>query len=473
MTSHQAEQGRRRHFANLTRGHGPGRAAVLVAALAVASLAASACSSSGSPSSNATGSAAHPVTLVVLDGDGGETGLLAAYAALNKQFEAAHPGVKIDFVVKSFSDLLATLKLQLSGSTGVPAVTQDNEGYQSLGELVTDGLVKNLDSISSADNWSQRQPASLLALDGEFSSNGKTMGSGSLWGISATGTWVGLFENTALATKLGITSAPQTFSQLEQDLATAKAHGVLPLQYGTNDISEDSWLLGEILMAETSPQLVANIVDAASTTLPTAITNAAKTLQAWQNDGYLTPGSAAYSSSDVFTNFLAGKGLFVLSGSWSVPLPGSPASTAKFRMIPFPLAQAGETGAIASGDLPWSIPTKSPYPQLAAEYINFITSPAANAAWLANGQVPATVSTNEMQEADSSHLSGASMDAATGWLALLKSGATEPYLDWSTPTFLNTLGSASQSLVAGKTTPQGFTAALQADYGPFASQRRS
>ncbi len=121
MTSPAPRRHRGPHLASLTSR----RAAALVTGLATVALASSACSSSGS-SSTTSASAAHPVTLVVQSGDGGSTGLLAAYAKLNSQFEAAHPGVKIKFVVKTFNDLLSTLKLQLSGSSGVPDVTQDN-----------------------------------------------------------------------------------------------------------------------------------------------------------------------------------------------------------------------------------------------------------------------------------------------------------------------------------------------------------
>lgn len=466
MTSPALRRHRGPHLASLTSR----RAAALVTGLATVALASSACSSSGS-SSTTSASAAHPVTLVVQSGDGGSTGLLAAYAKLNSQFEAAHPGVKIKFVVKTFNDLLSTLKLQLSGSSGVPDVTQDNQGYSSLGALVTDGLVKNLDPIAAANDWSARQPGGLLALDGKFSTDGKIMGSGSVWGISATGTWVGLFENTVVAKKLGISSAPTTLAQLEQDMAIAKAHGALPMMMGTSDGFEPLWTLYEILMAQTSPQILSTITDGMSSTLPAAMTAAAKTLQTWQNDGYFTTGESAYSNSDAFSKFVGGQGLFVVSGSWNVPLPGPASSTARFRMILFPMQRANQLAAVSSGDLPWSIPTHSPHAQLAAEYINYITSPAANSAWIAAGQVPASLSANELQDATSSNLSGSSHDAVTAWVDLLQHGSMEPYIDWSTPTFLTTMVQSVQSLLGGKKTPSAFTSALQADYGPFVQQR--
>ena len=224
-------------------------------------------------------------------------------------------------------------------------------------------------------------------------------------------------------------------------------------------------------MAVTSPKTLVDVVDGTSKTLPSAFVTVGKTLAQWQGAGYLTANSAAYSSSQVYSNFLAGKGLFVLSGTWNEPLPGTSASTAKFALIPFPLGKASQIGAVASGDFPWSIPTKSAQPRLAAAYIDYITSPAANATWIANGQAPASTSSTEMTDVGASHYSGTSAEAVSGWLKLLDKGTLAPYMDWATPTFLATIGSATQSLIAGKFTPKAFASALQADYGPFTAQR--
>jgi raffinose/stachyose/melibiose transport system substrate-binding protein len=140
-------------------------------------------------------------------------------------------------------------------------------------------------------------------------------------------------------------------------------------------------------------------------------------------------------------------------------------------MILFPLAHPNVLGAVASGDLPWSIPTHSPHPLLAAQYINYITSPAANSAWIAAGQVPASLSNGELRVAASAHISGASRDALSDWISLLKHGFFEPYMDWATPTFLTTLVQSVQSLLAGRISPGGFTSAIQSDYGPFVMSR--
>jgi raffinose/stachyose/melibiose transport system substrate-binding protein len=224
-----------------------------LAAGAAVGLLLSACSSSGSDSDSKS------VTLVVQNGAGGATGLLAAYAELNKQFEAAHPGVKIQFVTKSFDEVVSTAKLQLSGPNP-PDVTQTNQGYQAMGTFVKAGLLTNLDGYAQKYGWVTRQSSKLLELNGHFSADGVKMGEGPLWGISVTNAWIGLLMNMDIASQLGIGGPPKTFAELEQDLATAKQKGVIPFQFGSSNGEMPAWLLTELILAKGGPDAVNDIV---------------------------------------------------------------------------------------------------------------------------------------------------------------------------------------------------------------------
>jgi raffinose/stachyose/melibiose transport system substrate-binding protein len=470
MISLLPDQQQRSHRRFTTRRRRRGTLALIAAAATALSV--TACASSGASAGSAGPTSGH-ITLVVQSGDGGTPGLLNGYAALNKAFEASHPGVTIKFEVKSFSDLVNTLKLELSGSNP-PDVTQVNQGYGSMGELVTDHLLLNLDSYAAKYGWTSRQSPTLTALNGRFSANGETFGTGSLYGMAATGAWIGLFENTEIAHQLGITTAPTTLAGLEHDLATAKAHGVIPLQFGGSDGNQSSWLLASLINALDSPQLVFDVVNAkAGLTLTSPqFARVADTIKEWADKGYFTPGWAAYNDPNVFTQFIHGSGLFELDGSWNVPLP-SPANPANFTMIPFPsVGGPAAPAAIATGDMAWSIPTGSKHQALAAEYINFLTSAQSATTWISTGNVPDTLPANLHAAITATHLSGPSADALLGWQRILAKGTAVPYIDWATPTFLNTIMSTVSELAANKITPSAFTAALQADYGPFSSSRQ-
>lgn len=439
-----------------------------LAAVAAGVVTITACGGSGSGGGAAGPTSGH-ITLVVQAIGGG--GRVTTDMALDKAFEAQHPGVTIKLVTKSFTDLVSTAKLQLSGANP-PDVSQVNQGYGAgdMGPLIADGLLLNLDSYAKKYNWAGRQSSDLLALDGRFSPDGKRFGSGPLYGISATGAWLGLFVNTRVARSLGIASPPATLAALEHDLAIAKAHGVVPLQF---DAYESSWLLASLLLPD-SPQLVGDVVGAkpGSTLQSAQFQHVAETIGTWGNKGYFPAGWPANRSSGVFGDFLRGQSLFTVDGSWELPLPSN-VRAADFTMVPFP-SRGGPAApsAVATGDSAWSIPAKSKHQALAAEYIDFITSAKSATTLVSTGSVPATLPGNLNATISASHLSGPSKDAMLGWQQILAKGTPVPYIDWATPTFLTTIQAQVAELGSGKITPPAFTAALQADYGPFVKSRQ-
>ena len=58
-------------------------------------------------------------------------------------------------------------------------------------------------------------------------------------------------------------------------------------------------------------------------------------------------------------------------------------------------------------------------------------------------------------------------DIATQCRSVQSANGVVPYLDYSTPTFYDTLTASVQDLVAGKATPEQFTQTLQTDYSAF------
>ena len=126
-------------------------------------------------------------------------------------------------------------------------------------------------------------------------------------------------------------------------------------------------------------------------------------------------------------------------------------------LILLPAARAGQApGALASGGLAWAIPAKAKNKELSARYINFITSPAAAKVIQAAGDVPAIVVKSKP--------AGIRGDALAGWAKLSATNAMAGYMDWSTPTFYDTVTAAIQELMGGKLTPAAFAKKLDADY---------
>jgi raffinose/stachyose/melibiose transport system substrate-binding protein len=130
-------------------------AALVVAALAVAGSGAA----RGGPEATAATPAkrAATVTLNVWDQEvrGGQA---EAIKKLNAQFEKQYPNIKINRTAKSFTDLLATLKLAASGPNP-PDVVEANNGYSAMGPLVQAGLLMPLDAYSAKNKWTARASA--------------------------------------------------------------------------------------------------------------------------------------------------------------------------------------------------------------------------------------------------------------------------------------------------------------------------
>jgi raffinose/stachyose/melibiose transport system substrate-binding protein len=408
------------------------------------------------------------MTLVVQNGAGGATGLLAAYAKLNKEFEAAHAGVKIKFVTKSFDEVVSTAKLQLSGANP-PDVTQTNQGYQAMGTFVKAGLLTNLDSYATKYDWVSRQSSKLLELNGHFSKDGVKMGEGPLWGISVTNAWIGLLMNMDIASQLGISGPPATFADLEKDLEAAKQKGLVPFQFGSSNGEMPAWLLSELILAKGGPEAVNDIVfhrNDPTFKSPTAVW-AAQTLKSWASKGYFTPDYTAYKTDEAYSKFASGKGLFDLAGSWLMPIPGTPEQTKKFKMVVFPSISGDGPNAVAAGDMPWTIPAHSKHHDMAAEYINFISSEKSADALLASGNMPSFAPGDLNAALNNAKLPSPSQDAIKNGLSVIKSGSPVPFIDWGAPDLYDAIKSSFESLASGSMSVDSFLSKLQDAYGPY------
>lgn len=408
-------------------------------------------------------------TVLVVQAQADSESLMNWLDQVNKTFEATHPGVKIQLQAKSFNDLTRTLKLQLSGDK-VPDVTQVNQGYASMGALVKANLLEDLTPYAEKFGWEDRQSKEQLAVNGRFSRNGKTFAEGPLYGMSATGAWIGLWMNKKVAKQLGITTPPATLADLERAMQAAKEQGVVPMQFsGDSGDGQSAFLLALLIQAQGHPDLVLNIVKGSSdiSLASSPVLKAATTLQDWAGRGYFTNNWIAYKGDEAWAKFIGGDGLFAINGSWWLPLPAT-VQADDFTMLTFPSTDAGAKPiGIATGNLPWSIPAKSAHKDLAAEYIDLWTSIDTANKWIAAGGVPVTLPENVGAALDAAKLTGPSRDAVLGWSKILTEGTPAPYPDWATPTFLSTLLSGATQLEVGRLTPEQYAQSLQDDYAAF------
>jgi raffinose/stachyose/melibiose transport system substrate-binding protein len=397
------------------------------------------------------------VTLTIWDQEvrGGQRKQMAQ---LNKEFQQKYPNVTIKRVAKSFEDLQTTLKLAVSGPKA-PDVVEANQGRPVMGELVKAGMLRPIADYAKVYGWESRYSPLLLALN-RFSSDGKEFGAGELYGLSQMGEIVGVYYN-----KKKVSQVPTTLAEFEAQLAQAKSQGDVPIQFGNLDkwpgIHDFESVLGQFA----DKQAVRDFVFAKSGAKfdTPQFTDAATKISDWVKKGYFAPDFNGTGYDPAWQSFGKGKGRFLIAGTWvTADVLGLMGNDLGFFLMPGkdpakPVALGGES-------LPFTITSASKNPDVAAAYIDFITDANAAKVLVETNNLPAMKGAPAPQGAVDQQISEA-------WTKLNETDGVIPYLDYTTPTFLDDISAAIQKLLAGKDSPQQFTSGVQGDFDKWANNR--
>lgn len=399
-----------------------------------------------------------PVTLTEWDTKS-QAGPSGEMDALNSAFSAKYPNVTIRRTSKAFDDYIATIKLAASGPDA-PDVYQGNEGYSVDAALVKARLIVPLDQYATAYGWNTRfgSPSTLDVL--RWSEDGTQWTKGPLWGIAQKAEVLGVFYNKDLLGKLKL-AVPTTFDGFQQSLAAARSASVEPILVG----GLDGWPLGHVFMMLQAlyddPQSITNWTFAVpGSSFDTSGTKqAAQVMQDWATKGYFAKGFAGLTQDNAAARFSKSGSLYFLTGPWEnatfqpmganvgwFALPGTIAGTASHT-----------TGSLS---IPYHISARSTHQDVAAAWIDFITSPAAADIVAAAGDLPAAPLATPAAVDPASSLAS----IITGFQDKSGGGLLTPYLDWATDTMGDTLFADLQKLTAGKMTPAEFGADVQKDW---------
>ncbi|MCV2394950.1 extracellular solute-binding protein [Actinotalea sp. M2MS4P-6] len=381
--------------------------------------------------------------------------------ALNAAFMEKYPNVTIDRNSQSFDDLATTLRLALTDDEA-PDVVQANNGRNTMGQFVAAGQLVPLDPWAEAYGWFDRYSPNVLQYS-SYSEDGTVFGDGNLYGLPQVGEVVGIFYSKSKLADLGL-DVPATWADFEDALAAAKAAGETPMQLGNIEGWPAIHVFGP-LQGATVPadQIVALGLGnpGASWTTPENEA-AAATLQGWVEDGYFNDGPNGTDYDAAWQALADGDGVFLIGGSWlAADLEDAMGDDVGF------FAPALDDGTIATTGgtgLPFAITSGSKNPDVAAAYIDFITSDDAMSIIAEKGNLPVN------RTAELAPDSGVQADVFATFDEVSSSGALLPYLDYATPTFSDTLATSLQDLIAGQKTPAEFTEALEADYADFVGQ---
>lgn len=382
---------------------------------------------------------------------------------LNKEFLEAHPGVTIERNSMSFDDLIATVNLALS-SNDPPDIAMVNQGANDMGAAVKAGLLLNLDTYAEKYGWADLYSSKLI--DRFRWSDDHKFGIGHLYGMASTAQFVGVYYNKAIFKQGGI-SIPETFEEMQTSFASLKAAGITPLAYGNLEGWPGIHLYSSVQhLFSTTEELDELIFARGGTWITDGNIEAARIIQDWVKQGYLTEGFSGIGYDDSWGLFLQGQAAMMITGTWITGEFVSNPDIGFFLMPPLAANKGTIPPHIAGTEVPFTISVNSKNADLAAEYINFMHSPRAADLWLEAGLVPA-------MKADESLIQEGSLVADTyiAWQKINEANAMGHYIDWATPSFYDTTTSAIQQLEASRVTPEEFVAILDKDFQEHLSKQ--
>jgi raffinose/stachyose/melibiose transport system substrate-binding protein len=405
-------------------------------------------------------------TLTMWSYDNQDPGLEPVLKQLSKEFEASHPGVKINLVFKDFNSLVGTVPRALASGSG-PDVTEGNQGYQTDAQLVKAKLIIPLTKYVTKYGWNKLYAPSTWGMF-RWTADGKSFGKGPVWGLAQTGQNVVVFYNKKKLVQAGLNpnKMPQTYAGFEKMLATLRAK--LPkddpvIMEGNKEGYGFIHLFGGIWGAYEKPSVVRNWiyhVPGSRYDTPGTI-KALGRLQAWAKNGYFNPDYNAVGYDAAAGLFAKGKGAMWIGGDWDSTIIKA-LGVQNLGVMPIPPGPSGQWAGVGGLSGSWHISAKTKNADLGAEWLNYvITSTNAKKLMFANQQLPADRSAKP--PTNDPYLT----QVYNGFTKVANDDGLLLYTDWASPSMYTTLQNQYQNLLAGRTTPEGMAKAVQADWAKF------
>lgn len=435
----------------------------LVGATLLSMLALSACAPGGqNVDSNAGGSISKDVptdeeiSLTLAHWEVGGNG--EAIDALIAAYEEKHPNVSIDVSFASFNDYGQRIKLQMSDADA-PDIAQAGQAFTMMGPLVEGGLLRPLDDYAELYGWGDRFGPGLLD-QARFESDGSKFGTGDLYGLALGGNMVGVFYNREVVDALGIDPNFETLADLDAALATAKDGGYIPLALGNADAWPANHLLSILISqyADNADMLAWIYGNEGASFTDAPFVDATAHLEGWAAEGLIDPAANGLSFDDAIARFAAGDSAFFVTGNWALAtMQDQMGDNVGFTAFPGLTADAPAraTGATTS---PFTISASTEYPDVAANFLDFMTGPEA-AEILSNGGY-APLTPGAVVAGDTQLIA----DYNAVWSDVLADDGLTLFLDWSTVAMGNTLFPSIQELLAGRITAEDLTSSVQSEW---------
>jgi raffinose/stachyose/melibiose transport system substrate-binding protein len=446
----------------MTRKAGATHRQALCASAAVLALAGAA-AGCGSDGPDAAGDSASDAARHVLEVWTPESGTrLELVQRRAAEFVAARHDVRVNFTVRDFGSYPAQLKLALA-SDSPPDVVIGNLGYSLDGPLIKAGLLRALDPWAARYGWDARFPE-VAQRQMRFTADGRQFGTGPIFGIPYAADVVGWFYNVGKLRKFSA-GIPASLQELEAVFEAAREAGEVPIMLGNKAQWPGLHVFYLVVDDLASDREVEGIVfgdRSVKWTAPSFVASARKVAQ-WNASGYIAAGANSMTPAEALARFSRGSGVFLPAGSWNAAeLAAAMQDNVAFFLTP--PVRAGDprraTGSVGYG---WHISAASRQPDLAAEFVDFMTQEDFAVQLAASGDI-SPLDIADRAPPMPSRVAG---ELFAAWQGVLADGTLRPYLDFSAPNGAEVLYPTMQAIISGHETPEQGLALIEASRSRF------
>jgi raffinose/stachyose/melibiose transport system substrate-binding protein len=246
-------------------------------------------------------------------------------------------------------------------------------------------------------------------------------------------------------------AVPTTFDQFTAALAAFKQAGVTPLASAGAEYPAQQYLF-DLALTKADPAWAAAYQKGSGDFHDAAWSYAASTLADWVNKGYIAKDTVSRTATDMGNAFEQGKSPMMVSGSWWYGAFENEIRDFSWDTFLWP----GSTMVPGSGGNLWVVPANSKSKQLAYDFIDITLHKDIQDLIANKGAVPVAADPADVTDPRAKELI-ANFQTVAGENGLAY------YPDWPVPGFYDTLVSATQDLMNGKS-PGSVLDSLETSY---------